>query len=123
MPSKMSSVPRPLNERITGSIITTPVILINFREIYPASATRSGWHRYEGRINRLRDPNDNGSPCYIRIADNSGLNRTDTVFSEVLFGIEVADDINAAGRRPISRGAIFGIRISGGWTHIWSYGL
>ncbi len=29
MPSKMSSVPRPLNERITGHIITSPVIFLN----------------------------------------------------------------------------------------------
>lgn len=65
------------------------------------------------KSNCTRNPNVNSSPFYIRIADKSGLGRTDTVFSEVFFDIDVEDDISAAERRPISRNAIFGVWICG----------
>ncbi len=48
--------------------------------------------------NSTRDPNDNGSQFYICVADNSGLDRTYTVFGEVVRGMEVVDKIVAAAR-------------------------
>jgi len=45
-----------------------------------------------------RDFNDNGSQFYICVADNSGLDRTYTVFGEVFRGMEVVDKIVAAPR-------------------------
>ena len=48
--------------------------------------------------NSTRDFNDNGSQFYICVADNSGLDRTYTVFGEVFRGMEVVDKIVAAAR-------------------------
>ena len=48
--------------------------------------------------NSTRDPNDNGSQFYICVADSSGLDRTYTVFGEVVRGMEVVDKIVAAAR-------------------------
>jgi peptidyl-prolyl cis-trans isomerase B (cyclophilin B) len=48
--------------------------------------------------NSTRDPNDNGSQFYICVDDNSGLDRTYTVFGEVFRGMEVVDKIVAAAR-------------------------
>ena len=48
--------------------------------------------------NSTRDPNDNGSQFYICVADNSGLDRTYTVFGEVFRAMEVVDMIVAAPR-------------------------
>ena len=48
--------------------------------------------------NSTRDPNDNGSQFYICVDDNSGLDRTYTVFGEVFRGMDVVDKIVAAAR-------------------------
>jgi peptidyl-prolyl cis-trans isomerase B (cyclophilin B) len=48
--------------------------------------------------NSTRDPNDNGSQFYICVADSSGLDRTYTVFGEVVRGMEVVDKIVASAR-------------------------
>ena len=48
--------------------------------------------------NSTRDPNDNGSQFYICVADNSGLDRTYTVFGEVFRGMDVGGQIVAATR-------------------------
>jgi peptidyl-prolyl cis-trans isomerase B (cyclophilin B) len=45
-----------------------------------------------------QDFNYNGSQFYICVADNSGLDRTYTVFGEVFRGMEVADKIVAVAR-------------------------
>ena len=59
---------------------------------------RDRHHEGPAREHSTRDPNDNGSQFYICIADNSGLDRTYTVFGEVFRGIEVVDKIVAAAR-------------------------
>ena len=46
----------------------------------------------------FRSPNDNGSQFYICVADNSGLDRTYTVFGEVFRGMEVVDKIVVVAR-------------------------
>jgi cyclophilin family peptidyl-prolyl cis-trans isomerase len=48
--------------------------------------------------NSMRNPNDNGSQFYICVADNSRLDRTYIVFSEVFRGMEVFDKIVASAR-------------------------
>jgi peptidyl-prolyl cis-trans isomerase B (cyclophilin B) len=48
--------------------------------------------------NSTRDFNDSGSQFYISVADNSGLDRTYTVFGEVFRGMEVVDKIAALAR-------------------------
>jgi peptidyl-prolyl cis-trans isomerase B (cyclophilin B) len=48
--------------------------------------------------NSTRDPNDNGSQFFINVNDNSGLDRTYTVFGEVFRGMEVVDKIVASPR-------------------------
>lgn len=48
--------------------------------------------------NSTRDFNDSGSQFYISVADNSGLDRTYTVFGEVFRGMDVVDKIVAAAR-------------------------
>ena len=45
-----------------------------------------------------RDPNDNGSQFYICVDDNSGLDRTYTVFGEVFRGMDIVDKIVASPR-------------------------
>ena len=45
-----------------------------------------------------RDFNDNGSQFFICLADNSGLDRTYSVFGEVSRGMEVVDKIAAVSR-------------------------
>jgi peptidyl-prolyl cis-trans isomerase B (cyclophilin B) len=48
--------------------------------------------------NSTRDFNDSGSQFYISVADNSGLDRTYTVFGEVFRGMDVVDKIVALSR-------------------------
>ena len=48
--------------------------------------------------NSTRDPNDNGSQFYICVDDNSGLDRTYTVFGEVFRGMDIVDKIVASPR-------------------------
>ena len=48
--------------------------------------------------NSTRDFNDNGSQFFISVGDNSGLDRTYTVFGEVFRGLDVVDKIVAASR-------------------------
>lgn len=48
--------------------------------------------------NSTRDFNDSGSQFFICVNDNSELDRTYTVFCEVVRGMEVADKIVAAAR-------------------------
>jgi peptidyl-prolyl cis-trans isomerase B (cyclophilin B) len=48
--------------------------------------------------NSTRDFNDSGSQFFISVGDNSGLDRTYTVFGEVFRGMEVVDKIVAAPR-------------------------
>jgi peptidyl-prolyl cis-trans isomerase B (cyclophilin B) len=48
--------------------------------------------------NRTRAPNDIGSQFYICVDDNSGLDRTYTVFGEVFRGMDIVDKIVAAPR-------------------------
>lgn len=48
--------------------------------------------------NRTRDFNDSGSQFYISVGENSGLDRTYTVFGEVFRGMEVVDKIAALAR-------------------------
>jgi peptidyl-prolyl cis-trans isomerase B (cyclophilin B) len=48
--------------------------------------------------NSTRNFNDSGSQFFISVADNSGLDRTYTVFGEVFRGIEVVDKLVAVPR-------------------------
>jgi peptidyl-prolyl cis-trans isomerase B (cyclophilin B) len=48
--------------------------------------------------NSTRDFNDSGSQFFINVNDNSGLDRTYTVFGEVFRGMDVVDKIVAAPR-------------------------
>lgn len=48
--------------------------------------------------NSTRDFNDSGSQFFISVNDNSGLDRTYTVFGEVFRGLDVVDKIVAAPR-------------------------
>ncbi|BCA54027.1 Peptidyl-prolyl cis-trans isomerase [Nitrospira sp. KM1] len=48
--------------------------------------------------NSTRDFNDNGSQFFISVNDNSGLDRTYTVFGEVFRGLDVVDKIVALPR-------------------------
>ena len=45
-----------------------------------------------------RDFNDNGSQFFICLADNSGLDRTYSVFGEVFRGMDVVDKIASVPR-------------------------
>ena len=48
--------------------------------------------------NSTRDFNDSGSQFFISVGDNSGLDRTYTVFGEVSRGLDVVDQIVAVAR-------------------------
>lgn len=48
--------------------------------------------------NSTRDFNDSGSQFFINVSDNSGLDRTYTVFGEVFRGMDVVDKIVAVPR-------------------------
>jgi peptidyl-prolyl cis-trans isomerase B (cyclophilin B) len=55
-----------------------------------------GMTKVSRESNSTRDLNDTGSQLYICAADNSGLDRTYTVFGEIFRGMDVAEKIVAA---------------------------